>query len=274
MSAGKNPRTITLPGQRLRAWAKVLLDLHPLHSADTLSNNVSGSATAEPSEETSNPTITTKSTIKVVCISDTHNTQPELPPADVLIHAGDLTGNGSFDEVQAQLHWLSAQPHRYKIAIAGNHDVLLDDAFLEQHPERRYGETRKTRHDLDWGSVLYLKDSSVKLEFPAETASPEESINDETLLRQHQQDQHKRKYNQLPQYIRTLTIYGSPRTPQYGVSAFQYPPEEAEAFWASRIPFDVDVVVVHGPLRLHLDTSGVRHAGCPFLAREIGRVRP
>ena len=90
--------------------------------------------------------------IRVVFISDTHNTRPVLPDGDLLIHAGDLTENGSFDEVQAELNWLSSQLHKYKVLIAGNHDVLFDEAFLAKYPERRYGQI-KTKEDLDWGTV-------------------------------------------------------------------------------------------------------------------------
>lgn len=94
--------------------------------------------------------------VRIVCLSDTHNTFPVIPPGDVLIHAGDLTGAGSFDEMQAGITWLSSQPHIYKLYVAGNHDVLLDEAFLNRYPERRYGQT-KTKEDLDWGSVIYLE---------------------------------------------------------------------------------------------------------------------
>lgn len=61
--------------------------------------------------------------IRIVCVSDTHNLQPELPDGDILLHAGDLTVHGTFDEIQAQLTWLDGQSHRFKIVIAGNdHD--------------------------------------------------------------------------------------------------------------------------------------------------------
>jgi len=56
-----------------------------------------------------------------------------LDVGDVLLHAGDLTENSSFDQVQAELDWLSSQPHRYKPLVARNHEVLLDDAFLSRH---------------------------------------------------------------------------------------------------------------------------------------------
>jgi predicted phosphodiesterase len=58
----------------------------------------------------STTTITTPvspESVKVVCISDTHNEQPLVPLGDILIHAGDLTVNGTFSELQAQLPWLT-----------------------------------------------------------------------------------------------------------------------------------------------------------------------
>ncbi|KAL2177257.1 uncharacterized protein P884DRAFT_270139 [Thermothelomyces heterothallicus CBS 202.75] len=64
--------------------------------------------------------------VSVVCVSDTHNSQPVLPDGDVLIHAGDLTQSGSLRELQAALDWLRAQLHPVKIVVAGNRDLLLD----------------------------------------------------------------------------------------------------------------------------------------------------
>jgi predicted phosphodiesterase len=190
----------------------------------------------------------------VVCISDTHNTRPEIPIGDILIHAGDLTENGSFDEVQAELSWLSSQPHKYKILTAGNHDVLLDDAFLAKHPERRYGQS-KTKDDLDWGSVIYLQDGSVTLEFPSQEGITDKSLEPKS---------------------RKLVIFGSPWTPQYGISAFQYRPDD-ETHWAAKFASlysKPDIVVTHGPPKHHLDARDFYRAGCPYLAEEIARIRP
>lgn len=192
--------------------------------------------------------------IKVVCISDSHNHRPVLPAGDVLIHSGNLTDNGSFDEVQGGLTWLASQPHRYKIFVAGNHDVLFDNAFLAQHPERRFGASM-TKDDLDLGDVVYLEDSSVTLSF--EAARDDAAAGDSVA-------------------VRTLTVFGSPWTPQHGVSAFQYRPD-SEEHWAERfatLETAPDVVVIHGPPYLHLDRRGLRPAGCPFLAEQLCRLPP
>ncbi|CEJ82764.1 hypothetical protein VHEMI02812 [[Torrubiella] hemipterigena] len=173
--------------------------------------------------------------IRIVCLSDTHNKRPTVPLGDVLIHAGDFTENGSYDEVRNELDWLSSLPYRHRILVAGNHDVLLDDAFLSKYPERRYGET-KMRHDLNW---IYLQDTSITLEIN----TPSE------ISRIDQQTDNVRD-------ARKITIFGSPWTPQYGTSAFQYRPDEGY-HWANilsslgtTIP---DIIITHGPPRLHLD---------------------
>lgn len=168
-------RSITLPRRRLRAAAEWLNNLHPLQNPPP----------GDPSEPP----------VRVVCISDTHNRQPLLPPGDILIHAGDLTENGSFDEIQAQLHWLSSQSHTHKIVVTGNHDVL-DEAFLEKYPERRYGD-RRTKAQLDWGSVKYLENQAVRLSVAGRDGAA----------------------------LRQFLVFGSPLTPCYGVSAFQYSPD-------------------------------------------------
>ena len=94
--------------------------------------------------------------LKVVCISDTHSLQPALPGGDLLIHAGDLTECGSSTEVQATLDWLAAQTHTHKVAIGGNHDLVLD-------PSRSSPESRS---ELQWHSLTYLHSESTTLHFP------------------------------------------------------------------------------------------------------------
>lgn len=229
MASATPPRSIKLPRHRLSHFATSLLKLHPLHQV-----------LVPPPEPSSSP-------VRVICLSDTHNTQPNLPHGDVLIHAGDLTEYGSFDELQSQLRWLSSQPHDHKIVVAGNHDVLLDQKFLNKYPERRYGQ-EKTANDLDWGDVQYLEDSSLEIEVLVNI-------------------QGRYSFSK-----RTFRVYGSPWTPQYGISAFQYP--QQEDVWSKRIPSNTDIVVAHGPPRLNLDARDIHRAGCAFLAREIRRIRP
>lgn len=66
----------------------------------------------------------------------------------ILVHASNLTGNGSFHEVQIQLEWLYKQSHKYEIFSARTHDVLLDEGFLAKYLERMYSHI-KTTEDLN-----------------------------------------------------------------------------------------------------------------------------
>ncbi|KAM7211400.1 hypothetical protein V8F06_013224 [Rhypophila decipiens] len=257
--------SIKTRGRRRRRLTAALLDLHE--------NYLKSSSSRKQPKQAKNP-------IKIVCISDTHNTQPVIPPGDILIHSGDLTENGSFDEVQAGISWLSSQPHRHKFLIAGNHDVLLDDAFLEKYPTRRYGQT-KTRHDLDWGTVEYLQDAWTTIEIPVLRNEDDRPCSASPL-------------NQSS--TRKITIFGSPRTPKYGVSAFQYTDEEGEKHWSSKVGSmgkafkaspsrtynsnDEDdeeetvILITHGPPNLYLDKRDFHRAGCPYLLDAIYKLRP
>jgi predicted phosphohydrolase len=62
-----------------------------------------------------------------VCISDTHNNlgKVSVPPGDILLHAGDLTGGGSLHEITRFASDLAGLPHERKVIIAGNHDFLF-----------------------------------------------------------------------------------------------------------------------------------------------------
>ncbi|RJE21105.1 Calcineurin-like phosphoesterase [Aspergillus sclerotialis] len=192
------------------------------------------------------------SPIRIICISDTHNKTPPLPPGDILVHAGDLTVHGTFDEVQAQLRWLSSQPHSHKIVIAGNHDILLDEASDTKFLTRG-GDSAAERQKLDWGGVQYLQNEAITLELPIP--------------------------GRTSQQARKVKIYGSPLTPELGSWAFQYPP--IRDVWTGQVPNDTDILIVHGPPALYGDCDGekgttgiVKVKGDGYLLREIRRVRP
>lgn len=173
--------------------------------------------------------------ITIVCISDTHTTQPELQDGDLLLHAGDLSQNGSFNEIQAQLDWLNAQPHKHKVVIGGNHDLLLDPVFVDGFPERIFERPGSSRSDLRWGSIIYPQDSSVELQF----------------------------HNG-----RKLKVYGAPSTQQFGNWAFQYPP--IRDVWTGVVPPDTDILLTHGPPKWHLDANALDNE---YLLKELRRTK-
>lgn len=62
----------------------------------------------------------------LVLIADTHGRYPELPPCDVVIHAGDLTRFGSALEVRRAGEWLQSLDCRLVLFTRGNHDQLME----------------------------------------------------------------------------------------------------------------------------------------------------
>ncbi len=61
---------------------------------------------------------------RFVCVSDTHNASTEdgvfkLPEGDVLIHAGDLTKQGTYAELKNTLDWIEKADFEVKLVVAG-----------------------------------------------------------------------------------------------------------------------------------------------------------
>jgi predicted phosphohydrolase len=86
--------------------------------------------------------------LSLVCVSDTHGRHEitEIPPGDILIHAGDLTMFGELDEVSRFDAWLGSLPHPHKVVIAGNHDWCFQNQSV------------RARQRLT--NAIYLEDSA------------------------------------------------------------------------------------------------------------------
>lgn len=65
--------------------------------------------------------------MKLTCLSDTHmhHKKIAMPETDMIIHAGDFTYHGEFDEVKKFLQWYGEQKAKYKILVCGNHEVEI-----------------------------------------------------------------------------------------------------------------------------------------------------
>ena len=79
-----------------------------------------------------------KQMIKVCCISDTHNETDsfDLGEGDLLIHAGDFTLSGKYDEMEKFAKWFASQKYKHKIIIAGNHELTFDDDIFEEKKQK------------------------------------------------------------------------------------------------------------------------------------------
>lgn len=92
--------------------------------------------------------------MKIVAISDTHGLHSglDLPPGDMILHAGDLSKRGEEHEIIAFLDWFRTLDYRYKIFIAGNHDFFFERASAERIA------------GLIPPEVIYLNDSGITVE--------------------------------------------------------------------------------------------------------------
>ena len=65
--------------------------------------------------------------MKIIAISDTHNSHSkipyDMPDGDVLVFAGDMSIYGHSNEIKSFNRWLGTLDYKHKIVIAGNHDI-------------------------------------------------------------------------------------------------------------------------------------------------------
>ena len=76
--------------------------------------------------------------MKILHISDTHGKHQilkDLPNADVIVHTGDITEDGTEEEVKDFIEWFSGLSYAHKIFIASNHDDCLYGANIEGLPD-------------------------------------------------------------------------------------------------------------------------------------------
>ncbi|KAI9702189.1 MAG: hypothetical protein M1820_006271 [Bogoriella megaspora] len=194
-------------------------------------------------------------TTRIVCVSDTHNSSPKhggwkLPKGDILIHAGDLTNQGTFSELQKTVQWIEDAPYENKIVIAGNHDITLDTEFYARNWQSFHNKGRQdaqTCRNLltESSSIAYLENSTAQIDLSSSTNL-------------HTQ----------------LSIFGSPFVPSRGLWAFGYD-HTATTMW-DNIPTETDIVVTHTPPKGFCDKSPKwgDEAGCPQLTAALARVKP
>jgi predicted phosphodiesterase len=137
--------------------------------------------------------------MKVVVWSDTHclHEQVSLPDGDILIHAGDFTGRGKFDDIRRFNDFLGGLPHRYKVVIAGNHDW----AFEKTPEEARALLTAAT----------YLQDSEIVLEGIRIYGSPWQPAFFDWAFNLPRGAEIRQKWELIPEGLDILVTHGPPR---------------------------------------------------------------
>jgi len=138
--------------------------------------------------------------LRVVCISDTHTQcrRVEIPPGDVLIHAGDLTGSGSLEELASEAAWLRTMPHTHKVIIAGNHDFCFE----------RCGEAARALCD----GLIYLEDAEVTVAGLRIYGSPWQPRFFDWAFNLDRGEPLRRVWSMIPEGLDVLVTHGPPRS--------------------------------------------------------------
>ncbi|KAK4127985.1 Metallo-dependent phosphatase [Parathielavia appendiculata] len=100
---------------------------------------------------------------RTVCIRDTRNRPVKLPRGDVLIHAGDLTDQGSYSDSRA-VQWLEKAVFEAKLTFQITkllYDITLDYDFYSQR-----GSSFHNQDPQDPAKCLALFTSIHRLRFP------------------------------------------------------------------------------------------------------------
>ncbi|KAH8700501.1 Ser/Thr protein phosphatase family protein [Talaromyces proteolyticus] len=217
---------------------------------------------------------------RLCMISDTHTLTPfhstltskafrhPLPAADILLHAGDLTGIGRLPEHKITVQMLIDASAELKLVIAGNHDISLDSSYYARRGAARHGSARLENPEEI--KALYTSDAARR----AGIVYMEEETRTFTLDSTGAQ----------------FTVYASPYTPEFCGWAFAYErdqdrfnPSTSSAQVQARNPVPgfpgVDIMLTHGPPEGVLDEVNdyggqKKNVGCEHLLNACARARP
>jgi Icc-related predicted phosphoesterase len=137
--------------------------------------------------------------IRIVAISDTHEQHEtiKLPEGDILICSGDITYNGKPFAVSQFNAWFAAQPHRYKVLIAGNHDFLFEK-------ERAYARS------LISSNIIYLENTGCEIMGLKFWGSPETPWFFDWAFNRQRGADIRRYWDEIPARTDVLITHGPP----------------------------------------------------------------
>ncbi len=138
------------------------------------------------------------SLVRVVCISDTHLRcrNVPIPAGDILVHAGDLTGHGSLEELEGEAAWLRSLPHRHKVIVAGNHDFCF---------EQQKAQAKALCHGL-----VYLEDEGCELEELRIYGSPWQPWFFDWAFNLQRGAELRARWDHIPEGLDVLVTHGPP----------------------------------------------------------------
>jgi Icc-related predicted phosphoesterase len=159
--------------------------------------------TAKKRASSISPEAKTARNFRVVCLSDTHGLHREvqIPDGDVLIHAGDMTNffqplERSWEELKSFNDWLEQIPHRHKIVVAGNHDLVFQE------------EPKKAKTLLS--NAHYLENSGIELEGIHFWGSPTTPVMASMAFAATSRARSRETWNRIPDDTDVLITHGPP----------------------------------------------------------------
>ncbi|KAL4806844.1 Metallo-dependent phosphatase-like protein [Aspergillus unguis] len=255
---------------------------------------------------------------RLLLLSDTHTVSPfpsshkttspyrhPFLPAQILLHAGDITKVGLLSEHKEMLSLLKSHPAELKIVIAGNHDITLDEEYYNRvgwlrhryrdgHGRDHLARLPEPNNNTDSSSSSSSSSSGAAAGSGLETPSAIKALYTGPEAREKGivYMEEEIKTFTLPSTGAKFTVYASPYTPEFCAWAFAYPrsedrfnppPASAANDGSTETPKTpipdypgVDICLTHGPPFGVLDQvvgSGAS-VGCEHLYRAVKRARP
>lgn len=134
--------------------------------------------------------------VRIVCLSDIHGEYQNLvvPPADVLLIAGDLTLHGSRNQLTSFNDWLANLQCTHKLIIGGNHD---------------FGLETMDGHEI-FSNAIYLEDESVIVEGLKVWGSPWTPNFRDMAFNLNGEIERISKWEQIPNDVDIIMTHGPP----------------------------------------------------------------
>mmetsp|Transcript_29645 Transcript_29645/g.96564 ORF Transcript_29645/g.96564 Transcript_29645/m.96564 type:complete len:280 (+) Transcript_29645:1222-2061(+) len=143
--------------------------------------------------------------MRLAVVSDTHGKHDDCraAPADVLVHAGDMTLRGTLAEVQRFALWVAKQRDRYKhiVVVPGNHDTAFESI----------DERDQARAMLEQAGAIVLMDTFVELDGIVFHGSPFTPRFGTGFAFQLDRGRHaKQHWRSIPEHCDVLICHGPP----------------------------------------------------------------
>jgi len=140
---------------------------------------------------------------KIVFISDTHtkHRQIRIPECDLLIHCGDFTYRGKWEEVASFNNWLDELVQcKNRVVVAGNHELGFEQLSMFEKKQLL-------------SNAIYLEDSGVQIEGLNIWGSPWTPKFFEWQFMLDTPEQSVNEWNKIPDNTNILVTHG----PSYGI---------------------------------------------------------